>query len=59
MKRRLSFIVLTVEILAITVLHAVKLNHSETNNSKTNTQLISKQPEFRVKENYTAISYIK
>lgn len=59
MKRRLSFIVLTVEILAITLLHAVKINHSDSISIKSDSHLISKQPDFRVKQNYTAVSYIK
>jgi hypothetical protein len=59
MKRRLSFIVLTVEILAITLMHAVKLSHSENNNKEITSHIIAKQPDFHLKQTYTAVSYLK
>jgi hypothetical protein len=59
MKRRLSFIVLTAEILAIAMLHAIKLSHTENNNKEVTSHIIQKQPEFHLKQTYSAVTYLK
>jgi hypothetical protein len=54
----MSFFVLTAEILAIVLLHAIRLNHEGNTGKELGSRVISRQPDFHLKQTYTA-SYLK
>jgi hypothetical protein len=58
MKKRMSFIVLSAEILAIVLLHAIKLNHEGIAEKELGSRVVSRQSDFPLKQTFTA-SYLK
>ncbi|MBS1917114.1 MAG: hypothetical protein JST87_12625 [Bacteroidetes bacterium] len=56
MKNRLNIIVLMLEILAITVLHAAKLHHGETDANKTGIHSGMEKPDLSFKKAFVSFS---
>ena len=56
MKNRLNIIVLLLEILAITVLHAAKLSHNDNDPAKISSHSGMEKPDFSFKKNAVSLT---